>query len=214
MSATSYDSLMGQVMPFLPGAPYPMVISAFNQSARELCRRAKCWSEWQDITLVADQAGYSLTPATDDSSIRVIRAIIIPPRKPMTPITNDEIIRNRPYLLSAIGEPTAYVVNQDMSVTLYPKPTTAQAGVIAKARVSFVPNSDSVTLPADLIERFEEVLIDGCKARMFATPGAWFEPNASAFHKQEFANGVAKAEIDLLTDYGSADLIVQKRAFI
>ena len=213
MSATNYDSLMGQVMPFVAGAPHPMVISAFNQSARELCRRSKCWSAWQDITLVAGQSVYSFTPATADSSIRVVRAVIIPPRKPMTPITNDEIIRNRPYLLSAVGEPTEFVVGQDMSVTLYPQPTTAQQGIVAKARLSFVPNSDSVTLPANLIERFEEVLIDGCKARLFATPGAWNNPELAMYHKQEFANGVAKAEIDLLTDYGSGDLVVQKRRF-
>lgn len=215
MSATSYSSLFPLVLPYLVGVPDVAAISAFNQSARELCRRSKCWSEWQDIQIMPGVSEYSLDAASSESSVRVVRAVIIPPSKTLSPLTSDEIIKHGQHLLAATGEPTCYVINQDMSITLYPAPAAAQTGLVAKARVSFVPNSDSTKLPADLIERFEEVLVDGCKSRLFAIPGmAWSDPQQAMYYKQAFQEGVTKAEIELMTDYGSSDLTVQKRRFI
>ena len=106
MSATSISSLIPQVAPFFSGAPHPVISSMFIHAARELCRRSECWNEWQDVSIQAGVSDYVLDAPTADSSVRNIRAVIIQPRKPMTPITNDEIIRNRSYLLTADGEPT------------------------------------------------------------------------------------------------------------
>jgi hypothetical protein len=214
MSATSIASLIPQVAGFFSGAPHPVIHSMFIHAARELCRRSECWNEWQDVSIQPGIQDYELDTPVSDASVRNIRAVVIQPRKPMTPITNDEIIRNRSYLLSAEGEPTNYVINSDMSVRLYPKPTVNQTGLVASVRVSFIPNTDASTIPSELIDRFEECLVHGCKARMYELPDMpWSNDNKAMYHKQEFKNKVAEAEIELMTDYGAGDLVVQKRRF-
>ena len=213
MSATTFDSLLSQVVPFFQGAPNLLFTPAFVHSARELCRRSKCWNEWQDIVLLADDSNYAIT-APAESSVRVVRSVISPSGRLLDPISNDDIAKNKSYLLGATGEPSAYVLKSDMSIQVYPKPTSAQSGLVVKAHVAFIPNTDATSLPADLIERFEEVLINGCKARMFEMPKMpWSDQQAAIYYKEQFQKGVSDAEIELLTDYGSGDLVVQKRRF-
>lgn len=210
--AATFDTLMGHCLVDLPGAPEISVTIALNAAARALCLEAGVWEEAQSITLVADQAEYAPV-AVAGSVARSIKAVTFNNRH-LLPTSLNTVLEASPAQLNAVGEPTHYYLTIDMKVRLIPIPTAAQAGLSMRVDLAFVPTMDATTLPSDLVERFGETLICGAKARMMAMPEkAWSNPQLALFYQNEFTQGVTKARIEKLTDYGRSDLTVKARRF-
>jgi len=74
MSAVnSYDDLLIQVMPQVPGCPRPMVLSALQTAGRTFFDRTKAWRTWlPDQELTADVREYVLSPADEAEIAEVL----------------------------------------------------------------------------------------------------------------------------------------------
>jgi len=209
---TTFDTLMGHCLIELPGAPSLIVSSALGSAARALCLEASCWEETQNISLSANQPDYALDVPVG-GTVRLIKSLVLN-GVPLTPTSRQAIADLSPGLLTQVGQPTHYYFSSDFEIHLLPTPGEAQDDQLIAVEVAYVPTFGAVTLPSNLIERFAETLIYGAKARVMAMPGReWANPQMAAYYQTEFTNGVNKARVEKLTDYGRADLTVKPRRF-
>lgn len=213
MAATSYDSLIGDISLEVPGAPYPLMISRINLAARELCLQAECWAAWQNITLQEGIDEYEVTLPITSATVRHVKYVMLNDKE-IAPDTNENIVRTKPWLMTQLGNISAYYLLPDMKIKLLPMPSADDAGKIARVYSVFMPALEATEIPSVLMDRNAEVLIDGAKAKLLSIANQpWTNPQQAAYYDQNFKLGVTKSRIDVETDYGRADLAVTRRRF-
>lgn len=212
MATLSFDSLIPYISLDVTGAPDPLIVSVVSLAARELCLRSSCWSEYEDIRLVADRAEYE-PAAPSGAQVRYVKSIMINNRE-IDPASEDKILYYMRSTFNAVGSPLYYYMLNDMTFRVLPKPTAADAGQVMRVRTVFVPKLGSVVLDSDLIERYAETLIAGAKARLLEMPGKpWSNPGLAAYHKAAFDDAVSRARIDVELSNVPSSMKVRQRNF-
>lgn len=213
MAATSYDSLLGYIRTEVPGVPHPLMIANINLCARDLCNLSSCWADWQEVTLHEGIDEYLLTLPTASATLRHVKHVMLD-NKEIAPDSNQNIVRTKPWLLTNVGNISAYYMLSDMTIKVLPKPAAEDEGKILKVYVVYMPGLDATEMPSDLMDRNAETLINGAKANLMAMPGQpWSNPNLASFYLSKYTEGVTKARIELITDYGRADVVVRNKVF-
>lgn len=212
MAATSYDSLIPYIALEVDGAPAPLMTAAINLAARELCKKASCWTAWESIPLVANDNSYAITPVAGATERNIRYAGI--DGKALTPTTEDNLYLNNAGVLTEVGIPRVFYMVGDMSLRVLPTPTATEAGKLLVVKTAFIPSLDATAIPAELIDRFSEILIAGAKFFLMITPNkAWSNPALAQIYKAQFDNAVTDARIEVESSYSGADMTVTKRGF-
>lgn len=173
MAQTSYNDLANFCTVELPGVSSPMLMSALNLAAIELCQKSLCWNEWQEYV-------------TDDSTTTVAYGLDLPPNARLE--TVKQVLSN--------GNPmdvSSYCINEDGDLEF----DAAIPSVTLQIQVVFAPTLTATVFDSRLMQRYGMALCHGAKASLMRMPGvSWSNPSLSDYYQRLFLQSVDNAVID------------------
>ena len=184
-----YD-LVPLVQPYCAQAPEPLIQQELRNAADELCRKSFAWAADVVLTLVADQAVYTMTAPYGGRITHVMRAW-------------DE---------DKVPVPTYY--DQGNTLTLGWLPGTADEGKTLTVRVAVRPVSLGVLLPSVLLSDYGRGIAAGARARLQSQAGEpWFSP-AWSLQQREFDEAVDDARRISMQGRVTGPTALPRRAFL
>lgn len=209
------DDFLPFMLVDLPGCPDPTVKQALLLSANEFCRESHCWDEVQDpLTLTANVRDYDLEGPPDGRCL-LVRDVWMGARA-LRPTTMQELQLVIPkWRETFTNDPTYYNAAIDrQQISFYPTPDGTSTNQVV-IRAVYVPTLSATSLPDFLGDRYLEYVVAGAKARLMATPGQTYsKPDAVAFHRERFDNGIALAKAEMMHDRVQGLVTVRPRQFI
>lgn len=196
MAYIPYSNFLREVMPFVPGAPQTVIIDAIRNAAIDFCEQTE-WLQYYPAAQdgIANTPLYGVLPPTDTRLAKVKSVwwdlYLLRPR------SSDELS-----LIYGIdweqisGLPIYYTQPADATqIQMVPAPQSTMAGAVTML-VALCPTRDSTTVDSDLYERWLEVICDGAKARLMATPQvSWSSMAAAEMYARKFRSGIGTAKI-------------------
>lgn len=212
-----FDSqAMSQCLPELPGVPDPMLVSALNNAAIQLCQKAGVWRDTQTITLIANEptCDFDLPPS---SRLRAIEAIKYAGLEifPKSPTELDYLL---PGWQAQVGGPSYYyAVSTDgdpLAIALVPMPGPDQAGKTIVVEASFVPLQNSQTFDSELLERYSDCIANGAKSALMRMPKKpWTDKESAADYEGRYVTAIDEARIEIMHRFTTGSLKARPVAF-
>lgn len=192
------DDIYSYFIAELPGCPDETARLAVERVFRELCTRAKVWSEWMDdILLIDDQAVYDLEAPTNASLVESAFEVWIGPSWQLKPKTLREIPQLMPdYLTGRSNMPIYYNMPESaQSLTLYYTPLNATLPLRVKG--IYIPKRGITTIPDDIANNNLALIEKGAKSiLMLQNKQQWSDPKMGAFWKAEYEKDLESAAIN------------------
>ena len=207
------DSLIRYLTPELQAAPDELLRVAVVQSVQTLCSKAHVWRELQDPTPLQNGVrDYQpdVPPGARIVNIESIHCGAVP----LTPLTLSELSWRLPDWQTAQStSPTFYVGGNDWgSVDVYPLPKNPTESLVF--RVEFEPLITATSLPDFLLQRYQDEISMGVKARCMVIPNTnWSDIALAEYWRGRFDESVASAAIKMIHERNSGSIRVKPRAF-
>jgi hypothetical protein len=206
VSMTPLSSFYPLITYTVLGAPEPLIDQLLVRMAIQFCRKTNCVQLIQPaVDIVADQAEYTVTPPTEMTVNKVLRAWY--KRTPLTPTVPDMIDEALAYRTpiddedAESGTPKLfYQQTPDVSaIKLWPIPNEAVIGGLS-LRVSFKPVITATQLPSILLTEWGQEFCAGVRGALHAMPGQVFTDSGRAeMEMAEFARGMNTSAIQVNT---------------
>lgn len=159
------DAMLPRVLPFVPGAPDPLVFQHLREAARDLCDRARFWLQTDTLPIAAPDFEQVLT--IPDVDVVAIKAGSIDGGCPLEPKTVAELDDIRPGWAEDTCEAEARYVTQlePGAITVYPR----QAGTLT-LRLVLRPSLVALSIPDWLVSQHGTALGRGAAGRILVLP--------------------------------------------
>ena len=201
------------VSPDLPGCPDETLRRAIVQSVQTMCRKAHIWRELQDpIQLVNGVREYE--PDVPSGARIVNIEEVFCGARTLEAVTLSALSWKLPdWQAAESSEPVFYMGANDWGViNVYPLPRNPLGEITLRAE--FEPLMTATVLPDFLLQRYQEAIEMGAKARCMITPKTtWADPVMSEYWRVRFDDAVGEATIKMLHERNSGSIRVQPRAF-
>lgn len=184
----AWDRFFSELMPEVPGCPYPMAQSALRESAREFFARTRAWREWFEPVTVAGRAEYDLEVPSGAMVIRIERATAN--GQPLQVLSSAGLMSDeREFEQEDLG-----IVSRDR-VSFTPT-RSLPAGSKVAVFASLMPTKTSAGIPDALFAQHCASILAGAKYRLMLTPGAEFQnPDLAALNGSLFKSDVAREAV-------------------
>lgn len=201
------------VSPDLPGCPDETLRRAIVQSVQVLCKKAHIWRELQDpIRLIEGVREYE--PEVPAGARIVNIEEVFCGSSPLEAVTLGALKWKMPDWQTAEGsEPVYYMGANDWGViNVYPLPKDPTAELTLRAE--FEPLMGATVLPDFILQRYQEAIEMGVKARCMIMPKVtWSDPATGEYWRARFDSEVSDATIKMLHERNSGSIQVQPRQF-
>jgi hypothetical protein len=193
--ATSYESFVSEVTPFVPGCPDALVISYIRKTVIDLCVRASVYR--RDLDPISAQEGtheYELEAPTGTVIHRIDGVTHL--GKPLDAVNGQLLNTRYPSWReeSARGTPRVFMQRPEQLIWLVPTPAaSASASTIVSAVLK--PLRSSKSCADDVMEDYVDTIISGAIANLMRMPGmAWENANLSNAYMGLYLQGVSDAQ--------------------
>ncbi len=193
--ATSYESLLPEIIPMVPGCPDTLIESNIRAAAIELCEKAPVYqAELDPITTVANIFEYDLEPPSG----AVVHSILwlIHEGKDLEPLSTGLVEQRVPDWRNAsnAGTPRYFVKTSQSTINLVPTPSaTSASSTILRAQLK--PSHTSQSSDDGFMSDYRETVINGSLYRLLRTPSKeWTDYNGASVYAGLFNEGVVRAE--------------------
>lgn len=197
-----------------PECPDETARQAIVASAMELCKDAFVWNAIGDpIPLIDGIADYDIESPDDGRPVGVMQAWL--PSRRLTPKTLADLGSSMADWTSAQSSEPVYFNNVagNAVVRVFPTPMNANR-VPLTLRVAFAPTRDATTLDDDLVDEWDEAILQGARARLFRQPRKpWTDLLQSKVESDLFDAAKADARIQVIHDGTPGTISVQPREF-
>lgn len=207
------DSLIRYLTPELQACPDEMLRVAAVQSVQVLCSKAHIWRELQDPVPLEDGVRDYQPDVPPGARITNIEFVHCGTR-PLEPLTRSELSWRMPDWQTAAGtSPTYYVGGNDWgSIDVYPLPVNPTESLVF--RVEFEPHISATSLPDFLLQRYQEQISMGVKARCMVIPNTnWSNLALAEYWRERFDVAVSEAAINMIHERNSGSIRVKPRPF-
>lgn len=201
------------VSPELPGCPDETLRRAIVQSVQTLCRKAHIWRELQDPIQLVDGVREYEPDVPAGARIVNIEEVFCGSSH-LEAVTLGAIKWKMPDWQTAEGsEPVYYMGANDWGViNVYPLPKDPAAELTLRAE--FEPLMGATVLPDFILQRYQEVIEMGVKARCMIMPKVtWSDPATGEYWRARFDSAASDAAIKMLHERNSGSIRVQPRRF-
>jgi hypothetical protein len=187
------EELLPEVMVHARSVPEPVALRFIRQAARELCKRAKFWAEWEQITITGDDEGEGISTIQDAIILEVESAQLTNSDggkyvlEPVTPQWLDKKYPRWKYDFDETAAPGRFVTQiKPNTVMVLPKDT----GVL-DVRLILLPARNAFTLPDFLVEDHSELIAKGAAGMILVLPETEYtNPQLGAYLTGEFNTGL------------------------
>lgn len=210
--AKTWEKFYDEVLPNVPGCPQAVAKNAIRNATIEFCERSFVYQiDHTAINAVQDQAEYDYAAG---AGLKVVRPEMVwYDKKPLTPVTRDDLDKLYAYWPDEGGTPLYFVQEKLEKLILAPKPSAALASAI-RLKVSVKPTRASTDIDDALWEKYLEAIASGANARLFAMKKKpWTDNPLSVHHKQLFDEAIAKARLAAAKGHGRARMRIRANFF-
>jgi hypothetical protein len=203
-----FEDFLPDVMPYVPGCPEVVAVSAIRNAAIEFCMKS-LWLVNNPATLVsvANQAAYAPVLPTDTELAAVDQVTYNASQ--LNPVGEVDVT----YLFQSPGVPQYFTQIDPVNVQLLPMPQSA--GVTIRMVVALTPTKTATTCDSNMFERWGEGIGYGARARLHAIPGQPFSsPDESMRCRQMFSTAIGGARIERNRGFTRTVLRVRPPTFV
>lgn len=201
------------LVPELQGCPDEMLRVAVVQSVRTLCQKAHIWRELQDPLELRDGQREYEPDAPAGARIVLIDEVFCGPVK-LHAATLNELSWRLPDWQTAQGTSPAYYTgaNDWGMINVYPLPKDPTESLTIRAE--YEPLIGATALPDFILQRYQDAIEMGVKARCMVMPGApWSNPAMGDYWRERFDREVSSAAIKMIHERNSGSIRVAPRRF-
>lgn len=168
----------------LPGAIKVAIDAEIDEAAREICERARVWTEVVEIALVAGTATYAVTLLTPNAeAVNLLGAY-------------NKDLRRSYRAWSGVGpmpENSSFVDLSDTAQVVFSEAPTAAGTMQVVVQLRPVPAAPP-NLPDILLNRHHHLLLDGALSRLFDhSSRPYSDIEKAEYHRRKFVGGLGTA---------------------
>lgn len=197
----------------LPGCPDETLRRAIVQSVQVLCQKAHIWRELQDPIALRDGLREYEPDAPTGARIVLIDEVFCGPVK-LHAATVNELSWRLPDWQTAQGTSPAYYTgaNDWGMINVYPLPKNPTESLTIRAE--YEPLISATVLPDFILQRYQDAIEMGVKARCMAMPVVtWSNPQLADYWRVRFDSEVSSAAIKMIHERNAGTIRVRPRAF-
>lgn len=192
--ATSYETLLPEILPMVPGCPDTLIENTVRQAAIEFCEKTGIYQmELDPVTTVGGVYEYDLEPPSGTSVHKIMW--VTHDGKDLEPITTTLLEQRKPDWRNSdhYGCPE-YFVKQGVSFWLAPVPA-ATMPMSTTLRVQLKPTHRSTACDDSVMSDYRDSIVNGALYRLLRIPGRdWTDYSGAQIYGTLFAEGLVRAE--------------------
>lgn len=191
--AISYEALLPEILPMVPGCPDTLVENNVRSSAIEFCQRSNAYqAELDPVTTVGNIFEYDLEPPSGTSVQKILWVTHL--GKDIEPITTTLLEQRLPKWRENNGVPEYFVQQTSSTFLLVPIPTsTAVSSTILRAVLR--PTHTSTSCDDAVMSDYRDTIINGALFRLLRMPNKeWSDLQTAGVYGQLFTKGIEEAE--------------------
>lgn len=191
--AISYETLLPEILPMVPGCPDSLIENNIRAAVIELCERASVYQQELDpVTTVANIFEYDLEAPSGTSVQKILWATFA--GADLEPITSGLLEQRLPKWRTEGGVPKYFLQQSSSLVSLAPVPTTtAVSSTIIRAVLK--PTYSSNACDDDVMNDYRDTIVNGALFRLLRIPNKdWSDLQGASVYGQLFNQGVETAE--------------------
>lgn len=217
-SYMSFETLLGEVRPYLPNAADTVMLNATRRSAIDFCRMTGLWLYQFDPIIAVPWVNDYDVPTPDSTAIVFFSEIWYGGRR-IDPQSLEQLKKRyvNDFNDTAVynGPPSWYWHDDLCSIKLVPCPNeNPDNRDTITGWCALMPTSQSLGLPADIGERWFEGIAYGARARMCRMPDTPYFNQSQAMQYDRMAmNEIAKGRIAANQARTRGPLTVNRRPY-
>lgn len=191
--AISYETLLPEILPMVPGCPDTLIENNIRSAVIELCELASVYqSELDPVTTVSNIYEYDLEPPTGTSVSKILW--ITHQGKDLEPLTTTLLEQRLPKWREQAGVPEYFVQQNSASFMLAPVPSATVVGSTI-VRAVLRPTHISTACDNDVMNDYRDTIVNGALFRLLRIPNKdWSDMQGASIYGQLFNKGVQDAE--------------------
>jgi len=191
--AISYEALLPEILPMVPGCPDTLIENVVRSAVIELCEKAEVYqAELDPITTVGNVFEYDLEAPSGTAVQKILWVTHL--GKDLEPISTTLLEQRLPDWRNENGVPEYFIQQNSQTFLLAPIPsnTVASSTVV---RVVLKPTYTSTGCEDDVMNDYRDTIINGALFRLLRMPSKdWSDLSAAGVYGQLFNQGVDMAE--------------------
>ena len=193
--AISYETLLPEVLPMVPGCPDTLIESNIRSAAIEFCERTGAYqAELDPVTTVANVYEYDLEAPNGTAVHKIMWATF--DGKDIEPISTNLLEQRLPKWRDSdhFGTPEYYVQQSTALVWLVPTPNvTMVSSTIIRAQLK--PTHTSTACDESIMNEYRDAIVNGTLFRLLRMPSRdWSDLSGAQIYGSLFADAITKAE--------------------
>lgn len=194
--AISYEALLPEILPMVPGCPDSIIINTVRSAVIELCEKSGVYqAELDPVTTVANTFEYDLEAPRGTSVHKIVWATH--QGKDLEPISSALLEQRQPNWRDAskASTPEYFVKQTSSTFWLVPVPNvTGTSSTIVRAQLK--PTYLSKTCDDDVMNDYRDTIINGTLFRLLRIPNKeWSDLQSAGIYGQLFNQGIEAAEL-------------------
>jgi len=191
--AISYEALLPDILPMVPGCPHSLIKNNIRSAVIELCERASVYqAELDPLTTVGNIYEYDLEAPSGTAVQKILW--ITHEGKDLEPLTSTLLEQRIPKWREGNGVPEYYVQQGSALVWLAPIPTaTGVSSTIVRAVLK--PTHTSSACDDGVMNDYRDTIINGALFRLLRIPNKeWTDLQGASVYGSLFNEGTMIAE--------------------
>jgi hypothetical protein len=190
----SFDSIMRDVLPYVPGCPDSVVENSLRSSSIELCEKAGVYTKELDpISTTAGIYEYEFDQPVGTKVDKIVWAIY--DGTDLEAITPRGLEGQNPKWRSNTSTPKHFIQQSPDTFWLVPVPDSSLSNAIIM-NVSLKPSRTSNNIATEIADDYRDAIVYGSLYRLLRMPARdWTDPAAAADYAGLFRQQVEEASI-------------------
>lgn len=189
--ATSYEDLLPNIIPMVPGCTDTLIISNIRSAVIELCERSEVYQKELDTFYTA--AGiydFDIDPPNGTAVEKILS--VVHSGRDLEPLTPALLEQRLPKWRESTGTPEYFVKNDANSIRLAPVPNTEEAVIV---RAILKPTHNSNSCDSTVMNDYRDTIINGALYRLLRIPSKeWTDYSGAGVYGTLFSEGITSAE--------------------
>ena len=188
----SFESLVKDVLPYVPGCPDSLIQTNIRSAAIELCEKSKAFTfDLDPITTISGEYEYEFDQPSGTEVHQILWATY--DGNDLDPISPRSLELNYPDWRDITGTPTVYLQKTVNTFWLVPVPNDGKELLV---NVALKPTRTTNNIDTEFSNTYRDGIIYGTIFRLLRIPQKeWTDPIASADYFNLFQAEIADAEL-------------------
>ena len=191
--ATTYESLLPEVLPMVPGCPDSLIIQHIRAATIELCEKSSVYQQQLDaISTVSGLYEYEFDAPASTSVHKLVWGVL--EGDALEPVSSGMLEQRVPDWRNQTGTPEYILKNDLVTFWIAPVPSSTVANSLI-LRVALKPTYTSTACDDTVMSDYRDTIINGAIGRLLRMPAKeWSDVSAASVYFGFYNEGITLAE--------------------